>query len=46
MKPNYLKAVFWDYPDLTNRKRIKKVITEAQQKNDRNTFFVLWQDFL
>jgi len=41
MKQNYLKAVFWDYPELTSQEKIEKVINEAKQKNDRNTFLGL-----
>lgn len=46
MKQNYLKAVFWDYPELTSQEKIEKVINEAQQKNDRNTFFWIMARFL
>lgn len=46
MNPNYLKAVFWDYPNLTDPKKIKKVIAEARQRDEGKTLFWIMARFL
>ena len=46
MKPNYLKAVFWDYPNLTDPEKINKAIAEARQRNEEKTFFWIMARFL
>ena len=33
MEKNYLKAVFWDYPELCNPDNIKKTLNEARLGN-------------
>jgi hypothetical protein len=37
MSTNYLKAVFWDYPDLSDPKAVELKLKEARSKNDRKT---------
>ena len=40
MTRNYLKAVFWDYPELCNPENIKKTLNEARRNN--NTEMIHW----
>ena len=38
MATNYLKAVFWDYPELCDFEALKKAIGLAKSKNDRKQY--------
>jgi hypothetical protein len=46
MTTNYLKAVFWDYPELCNPEAIEKKLREARSKNDSKTFTWIMARFL
>ena len=46
MSTNYLKAVFWDYPELCDRKALEKRLEEARSKNDRKTLQWIMARFL
>jgi len=46
MTTNYLKAVFWDYPELCNRDAIEKKVREARSNNDRKTLTWIMGRFL
>jgi len=44
--PNYLKAVFWDYPHLCDPKGIEKALNEARLQNDDATVDWIMARFL
>jgi hypothetical protein len=46
MTTNYLKAVFWDYPELCNPEAIEKKVREARSSNDRKTLTWIMGRFL
>lgn len=46
MSRNYLKAVFWDYPDLCDPEGIKRSLREARLKDDNNTVYWIMARFL
>ena len=46
MSINYLKAVFWDYPELCDRKVVEKRLEQARKKNDRETLEWIMARFL
>ena len=46
MSTNYLKAVFWDYPELCDPKAVEMSLKEARSKNDRKTLEWLMARFL
>ena len=46
MSTNYLKAVFWDYPDLSDPKAVELKLKEARSKNDRKTLEWIMARFL
>ena len=46
MSRNYLKAVFWDYPQLCNPEVIRKTLNEARQRNDNKTVYWIMARFL
>ena len=42
MQQNYLKAVFWDYPDLCDNENIKKMLDKArEEKNDAAIHWIM-----
>lgn len=43
---NYLKAVFWDYPNLNTPESIKRVLQEARNKGQRETVYWIMTRFL
>jgi hypothetical protein len=46
MSTNYLKAVFWDYPELCDPEVVEKRLKEARSKNDRKTLEWIMARFL
>jgi hypothetical protein len=46
MSTNYLKAVFWDYPELCDPKAVELKLKEARSKNDRKTLEWIMARFL
>jgi hypothetical protein len=46
MTTNYLKAVFWDYPELCNREAVEKKLREARSNNDKKTLTWIMARFL
>ena len=46
MTTNYLKAVFWDYPELCNPQAIERKLREARFNNDRKTLTWIMARFL
>ncbi|MEA3223224.1 MAG: hypothetical protein U9P49_08690 [Thermodesulfobacteriota bacterium] len=46
MRQNYLKAVFWDYPDLCDPEGIHQVLDEARCENDKKTIYWIMARFL
>ena len=43
---NYLKTVFWDYPNLNTPENIRKVMQEARDKNQKETIYWIMTRFL
>ncbi len=46
MPTNYLKAVFWDYPELCDQKAIEKALNEARMTGDNKTLHWIMARFL
>ena len=46
MKTNYLKAVFWDYPELCDPKAIERKLEDVRSKNDRKALEWMMSRFL
>lgn len=46
MKQNYLKAVFWDYPNFQNAEAIKSTLQMARKNNDSLTLNWILTRFL
>lgn len=46
MPTNYLKAVFWDYPELCDERGVQKAIAEARARDDRETIKWIMSRFL
>jgi hypothetical protein len=46
MTSNYLKAVFWDYPELCDPEAVERRLREARAKNDRETVRWIMARFL
>jgi hypothetical protein len=43
---NYLKAVFWDYPNLNTPENIKRVLQDARDKDQRERLYWIMSRFL
>ena len=43
---DYLKAVFWDYPNLNAPENIKRVLREVRDKGQEETIFWIMTRFL
>ena len=46
MSDNYLKAVFWDYPDLCDPDNVRKALKKAQGSNDIRAMYWIMARFL
>ena len=46
MSPNYLKAVFWDYPELCAHETIRKTVHDSRLRNDDKTVRWIMARFL
>jgi hypothetical protein len=46
MPKNYLKAVFWDYPELSDPDALARVLKEARRENDSQKLRWLMGRFL
>lgn len=46
MSKNYLKAVFWDYPELCEPETVEKAIKNARERTDTQTLQWLMARFL
>lgn len=46
MTTNYLKAVFWDYPELCDAQRIQETISDARARGDQKTIKWVMSRFL
>lgn len=46
MSTNYLKAVFWDYPELCDGERVQRAIAEARAREDQETIKWIMSRFL
>lgn len=46
MSENYLKAVFWDYPELCEPEAVEKAIKNAKERTDTRTLQWLMARFL
>jgi len=46
MSKNYLKAVFWDYPELCDPDAVEKMIKNAREKADTQTLQWVMARFL
>ncbi len=46
MSTNYLKAVFWDYPELCDPKAVEEKLQEARSKHDRKSYEWIMARFL
>lgn len=43
---NYLKAVFWDYPQFAEEKYLNQALEKARGQGDREAYFWLMRKFL
>jgi hypothetical protein len=46
MQQNYLKAVFWDYPNLCNNEGIRNILEKAREEKDIRTVHWIMSRFL
>ena len=46
MPQNYLKAVFWDYPDLCDNESIRNMLEKAREEKDIRTVHWIMSRFL
>jgi hypothetical protein len=46
MSTNYLKAVFWDYPELCDPEAVRRRLKQARSKDDRRTLEWIMARFL
>ena len=46
MAKNYLKAVFWDYPELCDSQKVAEVLKKARERTDARTIRWVMARFL